>query len=1080
YTLTQDDVDAGTVNNLATVTASSPSGTGDVTDISSATGTGDAATETTLTRAPALTVTKAVAHTDADSDGVVSLGDTLTYTITAENSGNTTLTGLTLSDDFQRADSTALTATLSVISYSTGSTDAAFLPGGTATATLTHVVDQDDVDAGGLSNSATGTAWIDLDGDTLRASDSSEDVTDTTDSAVATEITGTPAIALRKSGVLNDDDGVLGTSVGDTIDYLLEVRNTGTVTLTNVQIDDPLFGGVVSQTIPALAPGETDSTTFAITYEVTTADLDRGYVSNLALATATSAETTVSDRSGPTFDTDEEIITFLGSISGHVTDGIHAKEGVTVVLIDQSTGQEVARAVTGSDGGYAFIQLEQGTYAICFLPPEGAAVHSHSSLGDAHGDLVEDIVVAAGADRRVTDVDAIVVDPSGVVYNAITRAPISGATVTLLHNGAEVPDAWLDTAAGDANNVVTGADGMYSFLLQSPAETGTYSLRVSHPDYSFVSQIIPPQAGAITTTLGFGVEEIVASPEAPAASGGDATYYLAFDFTFGDWTDPDTLSKGVIHNHIAMDPADFATGVRVTKVADDSGLSDRPQVGEVITYAITVENTGDLDYDTVVLDDPLTADEALTAEAGVTDDGILNAGEIWSYTASYTLTKADLKRGKVSNLATLSADLIAGSNAVVGATPTGADIGGTYVYESAPDGNATAGTGNGTATVVKFGAELIEQIKEDLTAIIEDDIRVTMQRQTEMVSGWRVDALERMKRAIADRDGLRSYRTSDPLSGHVEASSGLFILDSAYTNESYNEFSHKWTIDSADLVFSEDEALGTQYQLTFNRRWETLGERDSLSGRYIGAYMTRTTVDNLADGQINGFGLDAGLYGAGRLKQQLFYDYHIGAVAGKHSYDLDFARDETINATGDFTYYGVTGGFALSGEMLVGDTTIKPRVGLDGFYTPQTETDVTATSGPFTETGTLGIDSVSSGRLFIETRFSNDLLQAHDGKGIWDNMDGQLDLTLRAFCDAFDDLDTRCGLGGGVEYTSAEEDGRTRHIALDLDRSGEHVAARLGFGLERRFAKDQGVSTLSFRSTEAGAPTVAYEVKLDF
>ncbi|NVO25773.1 DUF7507 domain-containing protein, partial [Donghicola mangrovi] len=114
YTLTQDDVDAGTVSNLATVTASSPSGTGDVTDISSATGTGDAATETTLTRAPALTVTKAVAHTDADSDGVVSLGDTLTYTITAENSGNTTLTGLTLSDDFQRSGGTALTATLSV------------------------------------------------------------------------------------------------------------------------------------------------------------------------------------------------------------------------------------------------------------------------------------------------------------------------------------------------------------------------------------------------------------------------------------------------------------------------------------------------------------------------------------------------------------------------------------------------------------------------------------------------------------------------------------------------------------------------------------------------------------------------------------------------------------------------------------------------------------------------------------------------------------------------------------------------------------------------------------------------------
>ncbi|NVO25782.1 DUF7507 domain-containing protein, partial [Donghicola mangrovi] len=90
------------------------------------------------------------------------------------------------------------------ISYSTGSTDAAFLPGGTATATLTHVVDQDDVDAGGLSNSATGTAWIDLDGDTLRATDSSEDVTDTTDTAVTTTIGAVSAIALTKTATLND------------------------------------------------------------------------------------------------------------------------------------------------------------------------------------------------------------------------------------------------------------------------------------------------------------------------------------------------------------------------------------------------------------------------------------------------------------------------------------------------------------------------------------------------------------------------------------------------------------------------------------------------------------------------------------------------------------------------------------------------------------------------------------------------------------------------------------------------------------------------------------------------------------
>jgi uncharacterized repeat protein (TIGR01451 family) len=353
-----------------------------------------------------------------------------------------------------------------------------------------------------------------------------------------------------------------------------------------------------------------------------------------------------------------------------------------------------------------------------------------------------------------------------------------------------------------------------------------------------------------------------------------------------------------------MDPRDFTTGIEITKIADDSALSERPQVGEIITYKITVENIGDLSHDTVLLDDPLTSDEALTPVAGVTDDGILNAGEQWVYTASYALTSSDLSAGRVSNLATLSADLIAGSNAVTGGTPTGDDLGGTYVYESAPSGNATEGTGNGSATVVTFDVELIDQIARDLALILEDDIRVTMQRQTEMVSKWRGDAAKRLRRALKDRDGLRSYQTTDRIDGAAKLTFEGLVLDGVYTNERYNELTRKWTIDSADIVFTQDAALGTQYQLTFNRRWESLGQGDSLFGRYLGRYMTKTTVDTLAGGQIDGFGLNAGVYGARRLVQDVFLDYHLGGVIGNHSYDLDFDGVDPITATGDFTYWG--------------------------------------------------------------------------------------------------------------------------------------------------------------------------------
>lgn len=389
YALTQSDIDSGSISNLATIEALSvdgdPASAFTVENSSSGnqtngTGNGDATTRA-LSRTPGVTVAKTVAHTDGDGDGVVSVGDTLVYTVNVENTGNTTLRGLTLGDDFQRADGTSLTATLSVIAYSAGSADAAFRPGGTASAILTHVVDQGDVDAGGLSNSATATAWVDLNGDGQRAGDGGEDVTATTTTPVSTTISRTPSIALRKSGVLNDIDGVLGTSIGDTISYVLEVRNTGDVTLSNVQVDDPLFGGVLGQTIAALAPGETDDTTFVLTYGLTSADLERGYVSNLALASATAATASVNDQSGPTFDTDEATVTFLGSISGQVTDGTRPEEGVIVILIDQATGQEVARTVSSASGFYSFLQLEMGTYAIQFQPPEGASSARSRPMG---------------------------------------------------------------------------------------------------------------------------------------------------------------------------------------------------------------------------------------------------------------------------------------------------------------------------------------------------------------------------------------------------------------------------------------------------------------------------------------------------------------------------------------------------------------------------------------------------------------------------------------------------------------------------------------------------------------------------
>ena len=99
-------------------------------------------------------------------------------------------------------------------------------------------------------------------------------------------------------------------------------------------------------------------------------------------------------------------------------------------------------------------------------------------------------------------------------------------------------------------------------------------------------------------------------------------------------------------------------------------------------------------------------------------------------------------------------------------------------------------------------------------------------------------------------------------------------------------------------------------------------------------------------------GVNAGIYGANRLHEELFLDYYLGAAAGRHEFDLAFDRSiGTITATGDYRYFAGFAGAALSGELEYGGTTLTPRVGFDYVYTPGAYVDVLAQSGALSEAG---------------------------------------------------------------------------------------------------------------------------------
>ena len=63
-----------------------------------------------------------------------------------------------------------------------------------------------------------------------------------------------------------------------------------------------------------------------------------------------------------------------------------------------------------------------------------------------------------------------------------------------------------------------------------------------------------------------------------------------------------------------------------------------------LTYTITVENTGNVDITNVVLSDDLAGSATLDSGDAV-DAGVLNVGETWVYTATYTATQDDIDLG---------------------------------------------------------------------------------------------------------------------------------------------------------------------------------------------------------------------------------------------------------------------------------------------------------------------------------------------------------------------------------------------------------------------------------------------------
>ena len=252
-TINQADIDAGSITNTATA-----SGNGVTSNQASAT--------VTAVQTKALTLAKSASPTTYSK-----VGQTITYTYTVTNSGNTTLSGpFSVTDNKQGTISPCGSGPLA--------------PAAQTTCTSTYTITQTDIDYGSVTNTATAS------GNGL-----------TSNSATATvTATQAPALTLVKSA-----NRTIYDTAGQMITYTYVITNSGNTTMAGpFTVTDNQQGTISCGTGP-LAPGA--QTTCTSTYTITQADIDFGSITNTATAsfgTITSNTASVTVRANRTMSVD--------------------------------------------------------------------------------------------------------------------------------------------------------------------------------------------------------------------------------------------------------------------------------------------------------------------------------------------------------------------------------------------------------------------------------------------------------------------------------------------------------------------------------------------------------------------------------------------------------------------------------------------------------------------------------------------------------------------------------------------------------------------------------------------------------
>lgn len=590
HLLTQAEFDSGTFSNTATVTGLDPRGGGVSESDTFA---------TPFPYSPSLDITKVGVPVDTDLDGMMEAGETINYTIKVTNTGNATVDNVTVTDP-------------NITNLSCAPTT--LPPGAISTCTGSLTLDQDDINAGTIDNSASVTG-DDPGGNPVGAGPVS----------VTTDLPAKPNLTTVKSGVLRDDvvDDDLA-QVDETIDYTITVTNSGNVPINNVSVADPLITlGTCTPAAPAsLNPGE--SISCAGTYTLLKADVDRGSVLNVATATGTDINGTDVTDQGSTntvlpADASMSVVK-TGVFNDQNGDSLgQLGETVTFTITVTNTGNLTLNNVAVSDPKVGTptcdkTQLAPDEVAVCTI------VYALTQA-DLDAGQVDNTATASGLDPTGRSIS----EP-GSTTTDIPTAP----QLTVAKSG--VMNDENDDGIAQRDETVT-----YTIVVTNTGSVTVSDLSVSDPKAGTptcdVTTIAPRELATCTVTYTLTQTDIDSGSVANTATA----------------TGKDPQGGDVSDDGSTTTPMTARPGLSVEKTGNpiDSNNDGSVVADETIEYDIVVTNTGNVTISNISVADP-------TAGTPSCPQTQLAPLASMTCTVTYTVTAADALAGSVNNTATAS------------------------------------------------------------------------------------------------------------------------------------------------------------------------------------------------------------------------------------------------------------------------------------------------------------------------------------------------------------------------------------------------------------------------------------------